>query len=98
MRFKKPEMSLPIGPIEFLAMKPTIEAITTLEGKSTLSATASVLSRILLALPMAFLMAMKTIITATPMTMKIMDQMTTRIIRAISRTDIPVVYSIPYIV
>lgn len=91
---RKPEIILVIGPREFFAIKPTIEAMTNLEGKSTLSAAASVLSKMSLALVMAFLIAKKTIIKATAIMMKIMDQMTTKIIRAISRTDI--VLSIQY--
>src|SRR5947208_2746565 len=77
-------------PKEFLAMKATIEAITTLEGKSTLLATASVLSKISLALLTALLIDKATIIKATAIIRKIMDQMTTRTIKAISKIDMNV--------
>lgn len=82
-----------IGPKEFFAIKATIEAMTTLEGKSTLLATASVLSRISLALPNALFMARISMIKAIPIIRKIMDQITTKIIKAISRTDIIIKYT-----
>lgn len=80
-------MSFFIGPMEFLAMKATIEAITTFEGRSTLSATASVFSKISLALVIALLTAKKIITKDMPIIKKIIDQMATKIIKAISRAD-----------
>ena len=64
-----------------------MEAMTTFEGRSTLSATALVLSIISLALVSAFLMVKMSITKAMAIIMKIMDQMMTKMIRAISRTD-----------
>ena len=77
-----------IVPKEFLAIKATIEAITTFEGRSTLSATASVLSKISLALPIALLIEKKIITRAIPMIRKIIDHITTKIISVASRTVI----------
>lgn len=68
-------------------MKAIIDAITTFEGRSTLSATASVLSKISLALVTARFIAKKIITKAIPIIRKIMDQITTNIIKAASRTD-----------
>lgn len=89
-------MILPMEPSEFLAMKPTIEAMTTFEGRSTLLATASVLSSISLALFKALFIERMSITKATAIMIKIMDQMMTKIIKAISRTDMGLVYSIRY--
>lgn len=83
-----PLMTFLIVPKEFLAIKATIEAITTFEGKSTLSATASVLSKISFALVIARLIEKKIITKAIPMIRKIMDQITTKTISAVSKTDI----------
>ena len=77
-----------IGPNEFLAIKATIEAMTTFEGRSTLLAIFSVLSKISFALVKALLIAKINIIKAIAIIIKIIDQMTTRIISALSRTDI----------
>ncbi len=77
-----------IVPKEFLATKPTIVAITNFEGRSTLSATAPVLSKISLAFERPFLIVNISIIIATAMMIKIIDQIETRIINAISRGDI----------
>lgn len=69
-------------------MKATIEAVITFEGMSALSATASAFSRKLLVFFMAFLMAKTTIIKAMAMMANMIDHITTRIIKAISRTVI----------
>lgn len=71
-------------------MKATIDAITTFEGRSTLSATASVLSKISLALVIARFIAKKINTSAKPIIRKIIDQITTRIIKVISRADMGV--------
>lgn len=80
-------------PKEFLAMKPTMAAITSFEGRSTLSATAPVLSKMSLALVKPLLIARMSIIKASAIIMKIMDQIVTKIIKAISKGDIRQVYS-----
>lgn len=71
-------------------MKPTIEAIITFEGKSTLFATASVLSRISLALLRPFLIVRINITSATAIIIKMTDQIETRMIKAISSGDISI--------
>ena len=75
-------------PKEFLATKPTIVAMTSFEGRSTLSATAPVLSRKVFALEIPFLIATTNIITAMAIIIKNIDQIETKIIRAISNADI----------
>ena len=77
-----------IVPNEFLAIKPTIEAMTIFEGKSTLSAIAPVLSIISLALLSPLLMVRISITKAMAIIIKITDQMTTKTIKATSSTDI----------
>lgn len=75
-------------------MKATIEAITTFEGKFTFEATSSVLSKIALALLIALLTARKTSSNAIPIIKKIIDQIVTKIIKATSKPDMFLAYSL----
>lgn len=63
-------------------------AITNFEGRSTLSATAPVLSKISLAFDNPFLIVRISMTKAIAIIMKITDQIVTRMIKAISKADI----------
>lgn len=72
----------------FLVINASIEAITTLEGKSTLLATFSVSSKIRLALPSAFLTAKKINNKIVAIMIKITVQTETNMIKKSSRISI----------